>query len=115
MRCIFLAALSAVALCGPAPAHDIWIGNQGLRNAADEWCCGAGDCGVMVSGQVVAVAGGYQVDGLFRLADASAREPYRVVEFIPYAEAQPSPDGAWWRCHRPDGSRRCFFAPPPGS
>jgi hypothetical protein len=36
-------------------------------------------------------------------------------EMVPFSEAQPSPDGAFWRCRRPDGSRRCFFAPPPGS
>jgi hypothetical protein len=36
-------------------------------------------------------------------------------EMVPFSEAQPSPDGAFWRCKRPDGSRRCFFAPPPGS
>ncbi|HZP75194.1 MAG TPA: hypothetical protein VFB45_03535 [Pseudolabrys sp.] len=44
-------------------------------------------------------------------------EGYRIfgIEHVPFAEAQPSPDGAYWRCKRPDGSRRCFFAPPPGS
>src|SRR5262245_61926059 len=26
-----------------------------------------------------------------------------------------SPDGEFWRCKRPDGSRRCFFAPPPST
>ena len=31
----------------------------------------------------------------------------------PFNEAQPSPDGEFWRCKRADGSRRCFFAPPP--
>jgi hypothetical protein len=36
-------------------------------------------------------------------------------EAIPFAEAQPSPDGEFWRCRRPDGSRRCFFAPPPST
>jgi hypothetical protein len=34
------------------------------------------------------------------------------TETVPFSEAQPSPDGAYWRCKRPDGSRRCFFAPP---
>jgi len=33
----------------------------------------------------------------------------------PFNETQPSPDGAFWRCKRPDGSRRCFFAPPPNT
>jgi hypothetical protein len=35
-------------------------------------------------------------------------------ELVPFKETQPSPDGAYWRCKRPDGTRRCFFAPPPG-
>ena len=40
---------------------------------------------------------------------------YRLFgsEVVPYSEAQPSSDGAYWRCKRPDGSRRCFFAPTP--
>ena len=36
-------------------------------------------------------------------------------ELVPFSEAQPSPDGACRRCKRADGSRRCFFAPPPGT
>ena len=42
-------------------------------------------------------------------------EPARFNEVVPYSRALPSPDGAYWRCKRPDGSPRCFFAPPPGS
>jgi hypothetical protein len=38
-----------------------------------------------------------------------------MYESVPFAEAQPSPDGEFWRCKRPDGSRRCFFAPPPST
>ena len=30
---------------------------------------------------------------------------------VPFAEAQPSPDGAFWPCNRAVGSRRRFFAP----
>jgi len=39
---------------------------------------------------------------------------YRLVngEVVPYGEVQASRDGEYWRCKRPDGSRRCFFAPP---
>jgi hypothetical protein len=36
-------------------------------------------------------------------------------ELVPFSEAQPSPDGEFWRCKRPDGGRRCFFAPPPST
>jgi hypothetical protein len=81
-------------------AHDSWISRGGHRNAAGEWCCGAGDC-FMVPGEQVSTTGqGYRLYG---------------IELVPYSEAQPSPDGAYWRCKRPDGTRRCFFAPPPST
>lgn len=83
-----------------AVAHDSWISRGGLRNPAGEWCCGEGDCFVVPSGSVELNGSGYELFG---------------VESVPFSEAQPSPDGAFWRCKRPDGSRRCFFAPPPGS
>src|ERR1700674_1033635 len=81
-------------------AHDSWISRGLLRNGAGEWCCGEGDCFVVPSDQVSMGATGYHLSG---------------NEMVPFTEAQPSPDGAFWRCRRPDGSRRCFFAPPPGS
>jgi len=31
---------------------------------------------------------------------------------VPFSEALPSPDGAYWRCQW-GGARKCFFAPPP--
>jgi len=37
------------------------------------------------------------------------------TEFVPFEEATPSPDGKVWICRRPDHTRRCVFAPPPGS
>jgi len=83
-----------------AIAHDSWISRNQLRNAGGEWCCGEGDCFVVPSDQVVMHGSGYRLFG---------------SESVPFSEAQPSPDGAFWRCRRPDGSRRCFFAPPPGS
>jgi hypothetical protein len=93
-----LSVVTAVLLLvAPATAHDSWISQGGHRNAAGEWCCGEGDCFVVDPPRVT--AGGYLLnDG----------------ELVPFDEAQPSPDGAYWRCRRPDGSRRCFFAPPPG-
>ena len=30
-------------------------------------------------------------------------------EKIPFTETQPSPDGAFWRCKRPDGSTAVLF------
>ena len=81
-----------------ALAHDSWISRGGLRNPAGEWCCGEGDCFVVPNAQVSVSQAGYR---LFS------------TETVPFSEAQPSPDGAYWRCKRPDGTRRCFFAPPP--
>jgi hypothetical protein len=81
-------------------AHDTWINRGGYRNATGEWCCGIGDCFVIPSEQVKMLGDGYLIFG---------------AEKVPFAEAQRSPDGAFWRCKRPDGSRRCFFAPPPST
>jgi hypothetical protein len=87
----FLVATSSVAL-----AHDSWISRGALRNGAGEWCCGDGDCPALNYTPRVTPSG-YQLEN---------------GEVVPFAEAQPSPDGSFVRCHRPDGSRRCFFAPP---
>src|SRR5437660_9982539 len=92
---LLLAFISADSL-----AHDSWISRGAHRNATGEWCCGEGDCFVVPSDQVSLGAAGYRLFGM---------------ETVPFTETQPSPDGAFWRCKRPDGSRRCFFAPPPGS
>jgi hypothetical protein len=99
---LFLVGLALGLTFGPkAHAHDSWIGRGGLRNAAGEWCCGDNDCFALAPGSVALRADGYHLLDL--------------DEVVPFAEAQPSPDGAYWRCKRPDGSRRCFFAPPPNS
>ncbi len=92
-----LVTASVLVISSPSFAHDSWISRGALRNAAGEWCCGEGDCFVIPSSEVGTTATGYR---LFN------------SETVPYSEAQPSPDGAYWRCKRPDGSRRCFFAPP---
>lgn len=106
---------------GQTSAHDSWVSSGGYRSPIGEWCCGAGDCGVRVAGAVKAVLGGYEVDADFRIEgfpdqrnDGGKGQPYveHVKEFVPYNQAQPSPDGEFWRCKRPDGSLRCFFAPP---
>ena len=95
--------LSAILLCSvlasPAWPHDFWISRGGLRNATGEWCCGEFDCKEL-NYTPRAVSGGYVLD------DGS---------FVPMHEVMPlSPEG-WVICHRPDGSRRCVFAPPSGS
>jgi hypothetical protein len=79
-----------------ALAHDSWISRGALRNGAGEWCCGDGDCPALNYTPRVTPSG-YQLEN---------------GEVVPFSEAQPSPDGSFVRCHRPDGSRRCFFAPP---
>jgi microcystin-dependent protein len=94
-----IAFLLTAALKTAAIGHDSWIFGGGYRNGAGEWCCGAGDC-FMVE-PVRTTAAGYLILAL--------------NETVPFAEAQPSPDGKFWRCKRPDGSRRCFFAPPPST
>jgi hypothetical protein len=94
-------------------AHDSWISRGGLRNAAGEWCCGVGDCAVMDPKTVGFTSAGYSVSGFGTIEGTRQREFYH--ELVPAHEAQPSPDGTFVRCKRPDGSRRCFFAPPPNS
>jgi hypothetical protein len=93
-------------------AHDSWISRGSLRNGAGEWCCGEGDCFVVPSDRVSARADGYHV---VVTPDENPGAEHVRLEVVPYAEAQPSPDGGYWRCKRPDGSRRCFFAPPPNT
>lgn len=91
------ALVLVIFLISPALAHDSWINRGGYRNIAGEWCCGEGDCFMVEPVRVTA-------NGYLILATG---------ELVPEREAQPSPDGKFWRCKRPDGSRRCFFAPPP--
>jgi hypothetical protein len=79
-------------------AHDSWINRGGYRNPAGEWCCGDNDC--QSTNQIAVTGKGWVVGG---------------TEFVPFEEATPSPDGKVWICRRPDHTRRCVFAPPPGS
>ena len=92
-----LVAVPALLIATLATAHDSWINEGKYKSPAGELCCGEGDCFV-VPGQAVSIA----------------RDGYRVfgTETIPFSQTLPSPDGAYWRCKRPDGSPRCFFAPP---
>ncbi len=93
-------------------AHDSWISSGGHRNAAGEWCCGEGDCFAIPADSVE-----YGLGQLASKDGSPAVWGYKLhgVEFVPESEAMPSPDGKFWRCQRPDGTRRCFFAPPPGT
>jgi len=107
-------------LSGAAFAHDTWISRGAYRNPAGEWCCGANDCGIVSSNAVKAITGGYSLRGdVVYGAEATGNAgdgPTRreqVNEVVPYSQSLPSPDGAYWRCKRPDGTNRCFFAPKP--
>jgi hypothetical protein len=97
-----------LAIAPNALAHDSWISRGALRNGAGEWCCGEGDCFAISKDRIMETATGYAI-----LGQQAAGGATPVIEVIPYSEAQPSQDGQFWRCKRPDGSRRCFFAPPP--
>jgi hypothetical protein len=119
MRLARFALVIASLLVTDTRAHDSWISRGGLRNAAGEWCCGEGDCGLVLdpANAISIIAGGYHVHGAVKIAGAGEGGDVlqTIDEIVPFAETQPSPDGAYWRCKRPDGSRRCFFAPPPNT
>jgi hypothetical protein len=108
---------AALADGPPGPAHSHpnggdWIMQGRHRNAAGEWCCGEDDCFVVTAvATVTRPAPGYLLPGSI----GEDRRERPDGEFVPQHEAQSSPDGQFWRCRRPDGSRRCFFAPPPNS
>ena len=115
-------ALLGAALIALAHGPADWIMQGQHKNTAGEWCCGEADCFVVTGvATVTTPAPGYRLkgsileDGRERPDDKDGRERPDDNEFIPRSEAQPSPDGQFWRCKRPDGSRRCFFAPPPNS
>jgi hypothetical protein len=99
---IILAVVLGVALGQRVRAHGeaAWIMEGGYRHpATGEFCCGPADCFVIPSANVEP-----QEDGGWKILNPQER--------IPRSEVQPSEDGRFWRCQRPDGGRRCFFAPP---
>jgi hypothetical protein len=108
---ILVAAIVLTACVGwDTLAHDSWISRGNHRNAAGEWCCGAGDCFIVPKERVMMTGEGYVV-----IQGPLAGVGPQFHEAVPFSEAQPSPDGEFWRCRRPNGSRRCFFAPPPST
>lgn len=110
---ILLLTMSSCAMPPPAFAHDSWISRGGLKNGAGEWCCGEGDCFVVPKSQVKTTNSGLSVT--FTQIQPNQRgtgsEEVNKTEIIPYADVQPSEDGEYWRCKKPDGARRCFFGP----
>jgi hypothetical protein len=117
MRFLFATlALAGVLAAVPALAHDSWISRGGLKNPAGEWCCGEGDCAVMDDDAVKTTPQGYRFSGVGRIGSGKGEVAERYNEIIPSSELMPiSKDGRYWRCKRPDGSRRCVFGPPNGS
>jgi hypothetical protein len=105
MRSVLITAAFAALLAGGALAHDQfgnpnWIANGHFASPIDgQHCCGIIDCAVLADGDVKEVENGYMV--------------ISIHEVVPFREVQASKDGRYWRCKKPDGSRRCFFAPPP--
>jgi hypothetical protein len=89
-------------LGGAAWAHGDadWINQGGFKNAAGELCCGERDCVVVHAQHVTLPEPGYRV--------------FETGELVPERDAQPSPDGQFWRCQW-GGVRKCFFAPPEGN
>lgn len=119
-RSLFVLAVSVAS--SAALAHDTWINRSSYKNPAGEWCCGAEDCGVVSPSAVKTGSGGYSLRGPVTYGEAVTGNATdgptyqeNVNEVVPYSQSLPSPDGAYWRCKRPDGTSRCFFAPPPGS
>lgn len=98
-RNVAIAAAFAVAGTSPAWSHGDydWINKGGYRNAGGEACCGTIDCEEIPKSRVEETKAG------FVLLDKK--------ETVPHTEAVPSEDGKYWRCHRGDGTRRCFFYP----
>jgi len=93
--------LAGVCLLGASTAgfaHDSWISRGGYRSPlTDEWCCGKHDCFAIPSDKVTVGETGYKIP--------------HMGETVPFDHVLPSEDGKYWRCRRPDGTRRCFFAP----
>lgn len=94
MRTLAIIALLLTTI--PSYAHDHWINRGGYKAPTGESCCGENDCFVVPESAVKITPMGYIFYG---------------NEVIPYSEMQRSEDGKYWRCKRPDGTRRCVFAP----
>ena len=75
-------------------AHDSWISRGGHRNAAGEWCCGDGDCFVIPKERIMMTGEGYVI-----IQGPLAGVGPQQYEAVPFSEAQPSPDGEFWRCN----------------
>ena len=116
---LILAIAGLLSLASVAPAHDQWgnpnwIANGSFVSPIDgSHCCGLSDCAVIDQENVREIAGGLHVRGVVTYGSGAGASSQSIDELVPRPEIQTSRDGHYWRCKKPDGSRRCFFAPPP--
>ncbi len=61
MRILVAAIVLTACVGGNSLAHDSWISRGNHRNAAGEWCCGAGDCFIVPKERVMMTGEGYVV------------------------------------------------------
>jgi hypothetical protein len=79
----------------PAGAHD-WFNNY-KQPGTTVGCCTGHDCKPIDPSEIE-----WRADGVYIRS---------LDELVPLSEVQKSEDFQYWRCHKSDGSRRCFFAP----
>ena len=96
------AGVFVVALANIAGAHEFWINDGQYKGPDGIGCCGPNDCFAIEPDDVAVTPSGYVL------------KTYKN-ERVPFSEGTPSEDKKYWRCQKPDGSRRCFFAPIGGS
>ena len=78
-------------------AHDSWIYGGGYRNAAGEWCCGEGDCFVILPEQVKMGGDGYLIFGVGKSCSARpspARRRLLALQAAGRHAAPPAPPPA---------------------
>src|SRR5260370_38352180 len=107
MRILVAAIVLTACVGGDSLAHDSWISRGNHRNAAGEWCCGAGDCFIVPKERVMMTGEGYVV-----IQGPLAGVGRQFHEGGPLTEAQPAPDGQFWRSRRRNGWVRWVSAPP---
>lgn len=93
-------AVAAMALAGPAAAHE-WLTGK-VDPETGKGCCNSVDCHPQPIGAVLPVDGGFLI--------------VETGEVFPASRVQWSPDGRYWRCQMSyEKATRCLFAPPMGS
>ncbi len=103
---VMVVAIIAMTYITPAWPHDAqgnanWIAEGAYKGKDNVHCCGVTDCPELAASEVRATNAGVLI--------------IKTGEVVPWVEATPSEDGKIYRCHRYDGTRRCFFYPAGGS